>query len=137
MPSPWTISLSGETENASHFGDWIEGVAEEAGWSKRTAFELRLLLDEALGNVFAYGSDSNVQVSVDVTLEERDGTIIAEVSDNGIAFDPTTAPRRHQPVTADEVTVGGWGIELMREKSESLEYQRIGDRNCLRMTLRV
>ena len=57
--------------------------------------------------------------------------MILQLSDDGIAFDPTA----HVPneKATDERQVGGLGIHLIRQIVDELHYERKENKNILRM----
>lgn len=74
--------------------------------------ELQLLriIQESLSNARKHsGADS-----VDITLDQRDGRIIGEVSDDGTGFDPEGPKRSEFP---------RFGLAIMRERAESIDGQ--------------
>jgi anti-sigma regulatory factor (Ser/Thr protein kinase) len=103
--------------------------------SRKNAFDLKLFFDEALGNVFEYGFGDGGTHTVDLRVECDQKSVWGEVVDDGPPFDPTAVVGRKTPINPEDVTVGGWGIELMRKISEELAYERVNGQNRLRICL--
>ncbi len=133
MPENWSLILTNEKTDAARFGSWIDTLSMEANLSKKNAFDLRLFFDEVLGNLYEHGFVDGHAHQIEVKVECDRSIINAEVTDDGMPFDPTTIGRRARPKSADEVTVGGWGIELMRKIADEMDYERVAGRNVLRM----
>ena len=136
MTENWSLSLTNEKADAARFASWIEALSADADLSKKNAFYLRLFFDEVLGNLYGYGFADGRAHQIEVKVDCDRSYIRAEVTDDGALFDPTIIGRRARPKTADEVTVGGWGIELIRKIADDLEYERVAGWNVLRMRFR-
>ena len=135
MAEIWTLELTNEKGGGQRFPAWIDCLVRDAELSEKTAFDLKLFFDEALGNVFEYGFADGEKHRVEVRVVRDGAEILAEVLDDGVSFDPTKQPSRERPESAEEVTVGGWGVELIRHAGRALEYDRVQGRNRLRFRL--
>ncbi len=93
-------------------------------------------LDEAASNVakYAYAGRAG-EIEVDVFL--RDGSLCAEVVDDGAPFDPLArdAPRTDQALADRQV--GGLGIHIIKELMDEVSWSRDGGRNRLRFRKRL
>ncbi|MEO6985466.1 MAG: ATP-binding protein [Paralcaligenes sp.] len=120
---------------------WLESIAEQEHWHKRTAFKLSLCLDEALSNIVMYGfvDRANDTGAADITLSihasEREITLA--IVDNGIPFDPTQAVTRDLAETVEDAGIGGHGVRLMRHYLHDIQYRRQGDQNHLRLQVKA
>jgi serine/threonine-protein kinase RsbW len=57
----------------------------------------------------------------------------AVLQDNGLAFDPFSLDAPDTDLDLDSRAIGGLGVHLVRQMTESQHYEREGDRN--RVTL--
>lgn len=65
-------------------------------------------------------------------MAKRDGdTVTFILSDTGKEFDPTAAPDADITLIAQEREIGGLGIFLVKQIMDSVEYQRIENKNIL------
>ena len=69
----------------------------------------------------------------DITLDASfDGSILKFViTDSGKPFDPTEGGRLDTSLSAEERPIGGLGIFLVRELMDSINYERIDNKNIL------
>ena len=111
----------------------VAAFLADAGVDARAAYHVELVLDELLTNVATHGG---AEAPVHVNLTISPDRVVAEVVDSGIAFDPCVA--RYVDVTAglEERPVGGLGLLLVQRMTESLAYERAGDRNQTRFSIR-
>lgn len=97
------------------------------------ADDLKVALDEILSNVMAHGYADSAPHEILVTIALSDAQIVARVEDDGVAFDPLAAPAPDLLADAEQRPQGGLGIHLARGLMSDVQYQRIADRNVLRL----
>ena len=92
-----------------------------------------LVLEEAFVNVanHAYG-DGAEQRPCMVTVSKVPGGVEVVIDDVGAEFDPTAFVQR-----ADGSSVGGHGIQVIREFSTRMEYSRAAGHNLLSIEVPV
>ena len=78
--------------------------------SENTELQLQLIVQESLANVLKHARAK----SVDVSLRQGDGRIVATVEDDGLGFDPALPGRAEFP---------RFGLATMRERAESIGGQ--------------
>ncbi len=93
--------------------------------------QLNLALDELLTNIVAYAWPQGGAHSVRVTLTVAEDALTAEVSDDGVPFDPRTAPKPDLTAPIEERRVGARGIHFAMTLMDRIEYHRVGDQNRL------
>lgn len=128
------LVMRNDATELTRMTEWIEGVCTAAGLSRRTAFALQLCLDEAASNIIAHGQDSARALEIIVSVAREGANVILTVDDDGGPFDSTAVPPPHCPDTLDDAPVGGFGIQLMRQFSSNIEYERKCGRNQLHLT---
>ncbi|MEM8553470.1 MAG: ATP-binding protein [Pseudomonadota bacterium] len=125
----------------------LQGIADSVGLLRAMAAQAELAeeqitfaalcLEEALTNVVMHGvADCDVP-SIAVTLTFLENTVSMELSDNGVPFDPTAFSPAETPQDLLTAGVGGFGIRLIQEYADTMTYERIGDRNILKLTCRL
>ncbi len=92
--------------------------------------------DEMLSNVIRHGYQDDRLHTIDVAIAVRSDELTLQISDDGIAFDPFSAPAPEVTRPIEERPVGGLGIHLVRELAARCEYARVGGRNQVTLTLR-
>ena len=93
-------------------------------------YRFNLSLDEVLTNIISHGlTQGRHEIAVSVALQN--GNLVAEVSDDGPAFDPLSAPAPDIRAPIEERKIGGLGIHLLRTLMDAVEYRRADGRNLL------
>jgi serine/threonine-protein kinase RsbW len=91
---------------------------------------LNLVAEECFVNAVEHGSASQIEI----TLELIDGVVMT-MEDDGIAFDPLSAPEFDPATPLAQRRAGGLGIHMVRHLVQEMRYQRLDGRN--RLTLRM
>ena len=91
---------------------------------------LNLMLEELITNSVNYSLPSVSGPELELGLSVEDTFVVAQVEDNGPAFDPfTEAPEADTASALEDRPIGGLGIFLTKKFSDEYAYERIGERN--------
>jgi serine/threonine-protein kinase RsbW len=113
---------------------WIIETCGAARLSKKTAFAVKLCLDEAVANILEHSNGSARASEIAADLARSDSEVVLDIEDDGAPFDPIQVPPPPQPLAVETVLGGGRGIYLIRHFSSRMEYFRIDGWNRLRLT---
>jgi anti-sigma regulatory factor (Ser/Thr protein kinase) len=95
---------------------------------------LLIILDELFTNVVEYGYENAASEGhIDVALSLEAVRLMIEFVDDGRPFDPLTKALPDLDVPADERSLGGVGIAIVRALVDEIGYR--WDDNCNRLTL--
>lgn len=122
------LTLRNELADMAQLRDAVDRCAAELALPAKALFQLQVALDELVSNVIRYAwlPGGSHQFLVRVTLEPN--TAKVEVVDDGVSFDPRSAPAA-QPPPGGKLSVGGRGIAMLRSLVDRIDYARIGNRN--------
>ena len=112
---------------------FIGSVCEDMRFDELTTAGVNLAIEEAVVNVmnYAYPAGIRSNILLEVVAEGDEVTFI--LRDNGVPFDPTTVPEVDVSLPAEERSVGGLGIHLMRHYMDAISYERVDNQNVLTM----
>ncbi|MCC5636641.1 ATP-binding protein [Nostoc sp. CHAB 5844] len=125
------LIVSGTLESLKAIAEYVMTAASIAGLDKKTAYNLRLAVDEIATNAIVYGYQKATLPSfltVQAHFDEQGLKIFLE--DTGELYDPTqqSAPENlRQPL--EQRLEGGLGIYLTMQSVDKFIYERVGDRN--------
>ena len=110
----------------------IEKFGVERGWDRPIRNEVALILEEWLTNIINYSkAPAGSEMYLRVTCAAED--LKLEIRDSGESFDPTTAPSPDTTTRLEERSLGGYGIAMIQRLVESMEWERLGEENVLRL----
>ncbi len=123
--------LQNDLRQIRPLNDFIKEFLERFGVEKSLARRLQLAVEEVVTNVvsYAYSPGTTGDISVEAFANERRLKFI--ISDEGVAFDPTTVANADTSLAIEERPIGGLGILLTRGLVDSVNYERLNGRNVL------
>jgi serine/threonine-protein kinase RsbW len=132
-PSAKRLLLHRDLAELKRLAVWIEGWAMH-DLSASLSFAVQVCLEEAVANIImSYNTTKDDRLEIVIEVERRNQSLVAQIEDNGSAFDPTQVPRPPIPTSLAEAKVGNLGIHLMRSFASGLHYERRDSRNRLTM----
>lgn len=133
MPKPATLTLSPDDHAQARALAWLEGLAHEHDWPRRTLFALQLCLEESLANILMHGFAQPLRPedAIELQIQQAADRITLHIRDNGPAFDPTARVSAPLAGSLDEAVPGGHGLRLMRHYLRDLYYRHAQGRNQL------
>ncbi|MCY4259291.1 MAG: ATP-binding protein [Rhodobacteraceae bacterium] len=128
-------SICCESSDLAALNQEIDSIAEAEGWSANLVFNVQLVLEELILNIFTHGDNEETRAWLDIT-PIGDGMRLC-LSDNAKPFnilEDSISP--DIDAALDERSVGGLGVHLVRTLASDLVYERKDDLNILRLTLK-
>ena len=107
----------------------LDGIVEREGIDFSLSLNLNLAMEEAVVNVMNYAYPEGTVGLIDIDAEIEGDTISFTITDNGTPFDPTQADDPDITLDAEERSIGGLGIHLVRQLMDSEEYRREDGKN--------
>ena len=126
-----SLTLPNDVETIPQLNEFIDTIAETIGLDMSLTMSLNLAIEEAVVNVmdYAYPAGTTGNVTIDVEGDKEWLTFI--ISDRGIPFDPTLKKEVDITLPAEERSIGGLGIHLVRQIMDSISYERTDGTNVL------
>lgn len=126
-----SIILSNEISEISKLNEFVEEIGNEFSLTPDVVFNLNLVLEEAVVNVINYAYPKEDHQSIYLSARLHEDSIILVLTDSGVEFDPTIAPEVDITLSAEERSIGGLGIFLIRQIMNEVRYDRIDGKNIL------
>jgi anti-sigma regulatory factor (Ser/Thr protein kinase) len=130
------MTIAAVADNLRRLVRTISRFANAQGLDCERTGQLELAVEEMLVNVinYAYPETEAGEVELDYQLSD-DHSIVVEIRDWGVPFNPLTYPEPDTTVAIAGREVGGLGIFLARQLVDAIQYRREHGQNIL--TLRV
>jgi len=91
-----------------------------------------LVIEELVTNTIKYGYDDAGAHCIHVDVDFAAGRLGIAVRDDGRPFDPLDRPAPDVTLPADQRDIGGLGLHLVRQMTDSLTYERRDGWNIVR-----
>ena len=129
-------------EAVREVGEAVRALWADLRLDEVVAYQMELAVVEAVTNAIqhAYGGASGHEVKICAAL--RGDCLAVEISDTGIAMDPRRleqppAVLDFDPQRRDRLPERGFGLTIIREVMDGVEYLSAGGRNTLRLYKRL
>ena len=131
------LTLKAEKSEIRALGEFVKSVTARLGFTDKPAQGLRLAVEEIVVNVMDYAFPEGMEgeVRIDARSDGKDLRLV--VSDAGVPFDPTGADRADTTLPVEDRPIGGLGIFLARGMADSINYERVDERNVLTLKKKI
>jgi anti-sigma regulatory factor (Ser/Thr protein kinase) len=132
-----TFRIGNCTAEIAKIAEGVNRFGADHGLSKSVLNAVNVALDEVLNNTINYGYADNKRHEIIVSLSLEPGELVAEIKDDGIAFDPLAVPAPDLSGRLHERELGGIGVHFVRSLMDDIKYVRKGGANRLRLSKRL
>jgi len=102
-----------------------------------TTMQMNLALEEAVVDVMSYAYPEGTKGYVDISALSESDCLTFVISDSGKPFDPTTKGEVDTTLPAEERSIGGLGIHLVKQLMDSIQYEYKDGHNVLTLKKRI
>ncbi len=132
-----TVHFANSADEAPRIAKRVEVFLHENDIPESLINKVLLCIDELITNIIAHAYVDKEEHAVQIECRVNKGTLELELRDDGVPFDPTSQNRPNTQLSVESREIGGLGIHLVMTLMDSVEYQREGDYNVLRVTKRI
>ncbi len=123
-----TFNVTAELGNLSSVRSFISQAARNFCLDEDYIYDLVLVVDEAVTNIIVHGYSQQQGAAsgkIHLTGEPVTGGLAVTIRDDAPWFDPTSHPEPDFSLPLEKRQRGGMGIHLVRQLTETLEYQAL------------
>lgn len=131
-----SMTLTNNVADIPRLNKFVEEACAGQNLGEGFISELKLAIEEVVANVIHYAYDKNEKGDIEVGLKFQAGEVSVEVKDAGKAFDPTEIKDADTDSSVEERRIGGLGLYLVRQLTDTMSYRREGNFNILSLTKR-
>jgi anti-sigma regulatory factor (Ser/Thr protein kinase) len=131
MSSNFSFEFMAVASELDGLNESVDNFAQLQHWPQDFLFTVRLVLEEIVVNVISYGATGGNVPRVLVRLCQDQSQLVMHIEDNGIVFDPLQKAAPDLDTSLEDRPIGGLGVYLVRQLTDSVQYSRNGDWNCL------
>lgn len=125
-----SITLTNNVSSIKKLNKFVEEFCEEGNLSHDFTMELKLAVEEAVSNVINYAYDEEEgEITIEMKLQPKE--VLVEIKDKGKEFDPLEIKEADTTASIEDREIGGLGIFLLRNLTDSLSYRRANNYNIL------
>lgn len=104
----------------------------------KAQMQISIAIDELFSNIayYAYRPEAG-EATVRVETAEDPLAVIITFIDHGVPYDPLTAAPPDTDLSAEERSIGGQGIHMVRKSLDDVTYEYQDGQNILRIRKRI
>ena len=126
-----SITVPGTLDYLGEIAKYVMTAAEHANLERKTAYKLRLAVDEIATNIITHGYQESGQegfITIEAHMDAE--TLTITLTDTGVEFDPTIdTPKSELDLPMEQRQIGGLGVYLAMENVDHLLYERKDHQN--------
>lgn len=132
-----TLTLTNDPKRIPRLNSFIDDACEANGFDMPTTMQINLAIEEAVVNVmnYAYPAGTKGDITIEVKSNGQEAFFI--ISDTGKPFDPTAKPEVDTTLSAEDRSIGGLGIHLIRKIMDHINYERSNGHNILTLIKKI
>ncbi len=124
------LEIKALTENLSEVLAFIDKELEAADCSMKTQMQIDIAVEEIFVNIANYAYSPEVGTAV-ITIDVTDDAFVIGFSDCGIPYDPLAKPDPDITLSAEERSIGGLGIYMVKKSMDDVIYEYRDGQNIL------
>lgn len=129
------LTLTAQLSEIQRVNHSVESFCGEAGLPANITQKLGIIFDELLNNTISYGFNDEAEHEIQIYIDYADGRVVVKVSDDGIPFNPFDQIGPDTTLSIEDREIGGLGVLLVKEMTDSQAYQRLSNKNIVTFTI--
>lgn len=126
------LSIAATVENIEAVTDFVNEQLEALDCPMKAQMQIDIAIDELFGNIAQYAYNPDVgDATVRVEVVEDPLTVIITFIDGGVPYDPLTAADPDTSLSAEERSLGGLGIFMVKKSMDEITYRYENGSNIL------
>lgn len=132
------LTLGATVENISRVTEFADEFLEELDCPLKSRMQLDIAIDELFGNIARYAYDGKEgEATVRLAWSEQDGMVELSFIDRGMPFDPLKQKEPDITLSAEERSIGGLGIHMVKKNMDEMHYEYAEGENRLQIRKKI
>ena len=127
------IRLNADLGELKRLMAWLDEFCDRHEIPDEAHYHLNIAVEELVINAIKHGRCCPAEGAIEVGLWLSGQELHVTITDTGIPFNPLNAPPPDLTSSLADRPIGGLGIHLVRSLMNSVEYERQGGQNRLRL----
>ena len=131
------ITFTNDIGEISNLNKFVEECCIEKELPHDIIMNLKLAIEESVVNIINYGFDQYEIGEISIAIKFQPEEVLVEIKDNGKEFDPTKSSEADTESSLDQRQIGGLGLFLIKNLTDSISYRRVEKFNILTLTKNI
>ena len=126
------LTIAATVENIETVTDFVNEQLEVLDCPMKAQMQIDIAIDELFGNIAHYAYNPDVgEATVRVEVIDAPLSVIITFIDGGVPYDPLVAADPDATLSAEERTLGGLGIFMVKKSMDEITYRYENGSNIL------
>ena len=131
------LTIVNQIEQIDELAKTLEVLSDEWHIPMDIMLSMNLVLEELVTNIIFYGYQDKMEHKIIIHFSYDSKVFLMKIEDDAIAFNPLqiAEPDINEPI--ENRKIGGLGIHFVRQLTDSIIYERVGNKNILSLTKNI
>ena len=126
------ITLAATVENIEVVTDFVNEQLEALDCPMKAQMQIGIAIDELFGNIAHYAYSPEVgEATVRVEVMKEPLSVVITFIDGGFPYDPLSTAQPDTRLSAEERSIGGPGVFMVRKIMDEIDYRYEDGKNIL------
>ena len=128
------LTLEAKVANLQQVLDFVDENLKSMRCPMKILMQIDVAVEEIFVNVasYAYAPDTG-SVTIRMDLQEKPRAVVITFIDSGIPYNPLAKEDPDVSLSAEERSIGGLGIFMVKKTMDKMEYEYTDQKNVLKM----
>jgi serine/threonine-protein kinase RsbW len=117
-----TEIFSARFENLEKICDFVDEIAEQAGFDEMSRYSIKTAVDEACSNIIDHAYGGEGRGDIECTCKTVDDVIKVILRDHGRSFNPENVPEPDLSTPIESRKERGLGLYFMRKLMDEIHF---------------
>ena len=131
-----SLKIDAIVDNLGTVTAFIDEQLEAAHCPMKIQMQIELAVEEIFVNIshYAYAAETGMAV---ISVDISDGKAVMTFEDSGIPYDPLAKPDPDVTLSAQERSIGGLGIFMVKKSMDDVSYEYRDGKNILMLVKKL
>ena len=128
------LNIAATVENIETVTDFVNEQLEALDCPMKAQMQIDIAIDELFGNIAHYAYNPEIgDATVRVEVVESPLSVVITFIDGGVPYDPLKKDDPDTTLPADERSIGGLGIYMVKKSMDEITYEYKDGQNILKI----
>ena len=128
------LTLEAKVANLQQVLDFVDENLTSMRCPMKILMQIDVAVEEIFVNVASYAYTPNTgSVTIRMDLQEKPRAVVITFIDSGIPYNPLAKEDPDVSLSAEERSIGGLGIFIVKKTMDKMEYEYTDQKNVLKM----
>lgn len=126
------LTIKATIENVRTVTDFVDEQLEALNCPIKAQMQIDIAIDELFSNIAFYAYNPEVgPATVRVEVQQEPLAVLVSFIDNGVPYDPLSKTDPNITLSAEERSIGGLGIYMVKKTMDAVTYEYKNGQNIL------